>query len=402
MAWNEPGGAGGGKDPWSARKPSGEGPPDLDEVARKLRERFGALFGGKRGDTGGKPGASGLGWLALLAIVIWLGSGIYIIDPPERGIVLRFGQYQATTLPGPHWHIPYPIETVEVVNIDQIRNVEIGFRTAGVGQQPTDVLRESLMLTQDENIIDIKLAVQYRVKEARDYVFSVRDPDVTLGQVTESVVREIVGKSKMDYVLGEGRRDIEERSEALIQEVLDRYRTGLELTRANVQGAQAPEEVQNAFLDVIRSREDEQRLINEAQTYANGVIPTARGGAARQLQEAEAYKSKVIAQAEGEASRFTQVLGQYKLAPEITRKRLYLEAMESVLSNSSKVMVDIKGGNNLLYLPLDKMMQQRGESFMLPERPAAPEGTDKSTTVAPPLSPSSGDMRARTREQEVR
>ena len=398
MAWNEPGGAGSGKDPWSARKPSGEGPPDLDEVARKLRERFGALFGGKRGDNGGKPSAWGIGWMALLAVVIWAGSGIYIIDPPERGIVLRFGQYQATTLAGPHWHIPYPIEKVEVINTDQIRNVEIGFRTASTGQQPTDVLRESLMLTQDENIIDIKLAVQYRIKEARDYVFNVRDPDITLGQVTESVVREIVGKSKMDYVLGEGRRDIEERSEKLIQEVLDRYRTGLELTRANVQGAQAPEEVQNAFLDVIRSREDEQRLINEAQTYANGVIPAARGGAARQLQEAEAYKSKVIAQAEGEASRFTQVLGQYKLAPEITRKRLYLEAMESVLSNSSKVMVDIKGGNNLLYLPLDKMTQQRGESFTLPERPAAPEGT----AVAPPPSPSGGDMRARTREQEVR
>ncbi len=348
MAWNEPGG-GGGKDPWGTRKPNGEGPPDLDEVARKLRERFGALFGGKGGDSGGKPGTSGLGWLAPLAAVIWVASGIYIIEPPERGAELRFGQYTVTTLPGPHWHWPYPIETVEVVNVDQIGRAEIGARAAtadGGG---------SLILTQDENIVDIKLAVQYKIKDAPAYLFNVSDPDATLTQITESAVREIVGKTKMDLIITEGRKEIEPQLEKLIQETLDRYGTGLQLTSVNMQAANAPVEVRDAFLDVNRSREDEQRAINEAQTYANGIVPVARGAAARQQQEAQAYKAKVIAQAEGEANRFMQVLGEYSKAPEVTRKRLYLEAMESVLSNAGKVMVDVKGGNNLLYLPLDRI-----------------------------------------------
>lgn len=349
MAWNEPGGAGGGKDPWGARKPSGEGPPDLDEVARKLRERFGALFGGKRGDTGGMPSASGLGWLALLGVVIWIASGIYIIDPAERGVELRFGKYTVTTLPGPHWHWPYPMETVEVVNVDQIGRAEIGTSAAAATGGG------SLILTKDENIVDIKLAVQYKIKDAPAYLFNVSDPDATLTQVTESAVREIVGKTKMDLIITEGRKEIEPQLEKLIQETLDSYGTGLQLTSVNMQAANAPVEVRDAFLDVNRSREDEQRVINEAQTYANGIVPVARGAAARQQQEAEAYRSKVIAQAEGEASRFTQVLAEYSKAPGVTRERLYLEALESVLSNAGKVMVDVKGSNNLLYLPLDRM-----------------------------------------------
>lgn len=349
MAWNEPGGAG-GKDPWGARKPSGEGPPDLDEVARKLRERFGALFGGKRGDAGGGPVASGLGGLLLAGgiLVVWILSGIYIIDPAERGVELRFGKYTVTTLPGPHWHWPYPLETVEVVNVDQIGRAEIGTRVAADGGG-------SLILTRDENIVDIKLTVQYKIKDAPAYLFNVSDPDAALTQITESAVREIVGKTKMDLIITEGRKEIEPQLEKLIQETLDSYGTGLQLTSVNMQAATAPAEVRDAFLDVNRSREDEQRLINEAQTYANGIVPVARGAAARQQQEAEAYRSKVMAQAEGEASRFTQVLTEYRKAPEVTRERLYLDAMESVLSSAGKVMVDVKGGNNLLYLPLDRM-----------------------------------------------
>ena len=397
MAWNEPGSGGGGKDPWGPRKPNGEGPPDLDEVARKLRERFGALFGGKRGgSSSGMPSASGLGGLALLAIVIWVASGIYIIDPAERGVELRFGKYTVTTLPGPHWHWPYPIETREVVNVDQIGRAEIGTSaTAAAG---------SLILTKDENIVDIKLAVQYKIKDAPAYLFNVSDPDATLTQITESAVREIVGKTKMDLIITEGRKEIEPQLEKLIQETLDSYGTGLQLTSVNMQAANAPVEVRDAFLDVNRSREDEQRVINEAQTYANGIVPVARGAAARQQQEAEAYKAKVIAQAEGEASRFTQVLAEYSKAPAVTRERLYLDAMESVLSNAGKVMVDVKGSNNLLYLPLDRMSGATGLSAdkalerMLPSTGSLVPQTQESQDSTAPHS----DARERSRDRGER
>lgn len=396
MAWNEPSGAGGGKDPWGPRKPNGEGPPDLDEVARKLRERFGALFGGKRGNGSGMPSASGLGGLALLAIVIWVASGIYIIDPAERGVELRFGRYTVTTLPGPHWHWPYPIETREVVNVDQIGRAEIGASAAAAAG--------SLILTKDENIVDIKLAVQYKIKDAPAYLFNVSDPDATLTQVTESAVREIVGKTKMDLIITEGRKEIEPQLEKLIQETLDSYGTGLQLTSVNMQAANAPVEVRDAFLDVNRSREDEQRVINEAQTYANGIVPVARGAAARQQQEAEAYKAKVIAQAEGEASRFTQVLAEYSKAPGVTRERLYLDAIESVLSNVGKVMVDVKGGNNLLYLPLDRMSGAAAlPSDKALERMAPPPGSlAPQTREAQDNAGPNSDARERSRDRGER
>lgn len=361
MAWNEPGG--GNKDPWGAGARKGaSGPPDLDDILRKLQQFLGELFGVKRSGNGnGSSGGNGSAYsrgaiIGGVIFVLWLASGIYIVDPAERGVELRFGRYTVTTLPGPHWHIPYPIEKVEIVNIDQSRNIEIGFRSGGArNPEVGNVAGESLMLTQDENIIDIKLAVQYRIKDARDYLFNVVDPDVTLGQVTESAVREVVGKNKMDLVINEGRTEVQNQVERLIQDVLDRYRAGLQVTSVNMQKAQAPEEVQNAFIDVTRSREDEQRLINEAQTYANGIIPTARGAAARQVQEATAYKSKVVAQAEGEANRFTQVLSEYRKAPAVMRQRLYIEAMELVLSSTGKLMMDAKGGNNVFYLPLGRI-----------------------------------------------
>jgi len=348
MAWNEPGGS--GKDPWGSQG-GDQGPPDLDELARKFQQKLGGLFGGKGGGSGGSgsPGGGasriGIGLVLGALVAVWVFSGIYIVAPAERAVVLQFGRYVKTTGPGPHW-VPRFIQTVEKVNVEQIRNIQ----------------RQSSMLTQDENIISIALAVQYRVKDAKDYLFQVRDPDLTLREATESAVREVIGKSKLDFALTEGRSEIVARTEVLLQEILDNYVTGLQVTSVNLQDAQPPEQVQGAFDDAIKAREDEQRLKNEAEAYSNEVIPVARGKAARQLEEANAYKEQVIAQAEGEASRFEQLLAEYQKAPNVTRQRLYLETMESVLANSSKVMVDVEGGNNLMYLPLDQLMQRGAEA----------------------------------------
>jgi len=401
MAWNEPGGAG-NKDPWGSRKNTEQqGPPDLDEVVRKLQQRLRGLFGGKGPGAGGgevKPSRFGLGALALIALIIWLLSGIYIIDPAERGVVQRFGKYVATTLPGPHWHMPYPIEAVEKVNVEQIRNVEIGFRSDGLKQNVESVSREALMLTQDENIVDVRFSIQYRIKDAPDYLFNVRDPDFTLVQATESVVREVIGKSRMDFVLTEGRSEIAATTEKLTQAILDRYNSGLQVTSVNMQNAQPPEEVQDAFQDVVRSREDEQRLKNEAESYANDIIPRARGAAARMSEEANAYKARVIAEATGDASRFTQILQAYQQAPDVTRQRLYLETMESVMSNTNKIMVDVPNGNNLLYLPLDRLTQRNSaeQSNSAPPAPAA--------DAAAPLAPEqkNNDLRDRDRTRGER
>lgn len=360
MAWNEPGGS--NKDPWGGGGRN-QGPPDLDEVIRKLSDKFGGLFGGKRGGGGGagpqRPGITGIGIILAIVVIGWFLSGIYIVDEGTRGVVLRFGRYVDTTMPGPHWHIPFPVERVEIVNVEQVRVEEIGYRSGG-GRQPVtrSVPREALMLTQDENIVDIRLAVQYQVKDPQAYLFNVQDPDLTLRQVIESAAREAVGKSTMDFVLTEGRAEIVAQVKSLGQDVLDQYGAGLQLITVNLQDAQPPEEVQPAFAEAIRAREDEQRLINEAQAYANEIIPKARGQAARRLEEAEAYREEITAEAEGEASRFTQLLTEYLKAPVVTRERLYLETIQSVLANASKVLVDVEGGNNLFYLPLDKFMRQ--------------------------------------------
>lgn len=363
MAWNEPGGS--GKDPWGSQG-GDQGPPDLDELARKFQQKLGGLFGGKGGGEsssgGGRGGGGasriGLGLVLGALVAVWVFSGIYIVAPAERAVVLQFGRYVKTTGPGPHW-VPRFIQTVEKVNVEQIRNIQ----------------RQASMLTQDENIISVALAVQYRVKDIKDYVFLVRDPDLTLREATESSVREVIGKSKLDFALTEGRSEIMAQTEALIQEILDRYGTGLQITSVNLQDAQPPEQVQGAFEDAIKAREDEQRLKNEAEAYANEIVPVARGKAARQLEEANAYKAQVIAQAEGEASRFEQLLTEYRKSPAVTRQRLYLETMESVLANSSKVMVDVEGGNNLMYLPLDQLMQRGAEAQARQEDDAlAPTG----------------------------
>ncbi len=394
MAWNEPGG--GDNNPWGAgsRKDASR-PPDLDDIFRKLKQSLGG-FGGKRG--GGAGMRSPIPLIIGIIFAVWLASGIYIVDPAERGVELSFGKYTETTLPGPHWHIPYPIETVEVVNVAQIRNVEIGFRSAGSARGSASAPRvpaESLMLTKDENIVDIKLAVQYRVKDAREYLFNVIDPDATLAQATESAVRETIGKSSLDFVLTEGRAEVMTRTEDVLQTVLDRYGSGLEVTSVNLQDAQPPEEVQAAFEDVIKSREDEQRLRNEAETYANDIIPRARGAAQRQIEESSAYKSRVVEQAFGEGSRFTQVLAEYRKAPAVTRERLYLDAMEQVLASTGKVMVDVKGSSNLLYLPLDRMNGERS----LPAEQALERMLPPATTVAPRVNQDGGTQRDDTRDR---
>jgi len=360
MAWNEPGG--GNKDPWGGR--GDQGPPDLDEVVKKMQDKLGGLFGGGRkgGDSGGRrgggPGFTGFGVVIGIVALVWVFSGIYIVDAGKQGVVLRFGAYSATTPPGPHWHIPYPVEQVEIVDVEQRRFVEIGYRSGAAGQSVVAVPREALMLTEDENIVNIQLAVQYQVSDPQRYLFDVRDPDATLKQVAESVIREVVGKSEMDFVLKEGRAQVVADIKELMQKTLTSYEAGLLVSDVNLQDAQPPEEVQAAFSDAIKAREDKERLKNEAEAYSNDVIPKARGAAARQIEEANGYKESLVAKAEGEASRFSQLLGEYKKAPEVTRKRLYLETMESVLGQASKVLVDSDNANNLMYLPIDQLLKQ--------------------------------------------
>ena len=371
MAWNQPDGNGSGRDPrdpWGNRGGQ-SGPPDLDELLGNLQRRLRGLFRGGSGGSGGpgvtgggRPGgggkglrsfgARGLGLVVAIILVGWGLAGIYIVEPAEEGVVLRFGRYHETTGPGPHW-APYLIDSVEKVNVEQIRRAEIGYRSDAGDQS---VPPESLMLTRDENIVDVGFAVLYRIKDARNYLFRVRDPDITLRQATESAIREVVGRNIMDFVLTDGRAVVAERVRELTQEILDRYETGLEVTSVNMQKAQPPDQVQDAFSDAVRAREDEERYKNEARAYAAEILPRARGDANAMLQQAEGYKQRVINEAQGDAARFTSVLDEYRKAPEVTRQRLYLDAMQNVLGSSTKVLLDVEGGNNLLYVPLDKLL----------------------------------------------
>ena len=386
MAWNEPGGSG-NKDPWGDRNKE-QGPPDLDEIIKKLQNKFSGLFGGGGGGTssrGRSGGGIGISFIAVVLLVIWGLSGIYIVDQGKQGVVLQFGAFNKITDPGPHWY-PRFIQSVEIVDVEQVRSVNLG-----------RVPDEALMLTQDENIIDIKFTIQYKVKDPRDFLFNVRDPDATLRQATESSVREIVGKSKLDFVITEGRQDVALRAEKLIQDILDGYKAGLLVVKLNMQDAQPPQQVQAAFDDAIKAREDEQRQINEAEAYANDIIPRARGASARRIQEAEAYREEIVQKAQGESERFLKVLAEYSKAPEVTRERLYLEAMESVMANSNKVMIDVKEGNSLMYLPIDKLMQsQPGQSTPRQSGVATPDYSSQSTTEQ------DARTRDRLRSREVR
>lgn len=344
MAWNEPGG--GKKDPWSGQEPGS--PPDLEEMIRSVQQWFSRFLGRGEGEV---PPPSTVIWLIVAGILIlWALTGFYIVDEGNRGVVTRFGRYTGAMLPGLHWHIPYPIETVNIVDVEQQRFLEVGYRS-GVGSVP----QEALMLTGDENIVSVHLAVQYTIDNARDFLFNISDPEKTLREVTESALREVVGRSTMDFVLTEGRSEIATQVKALTQQIMSAYQSGINIQAVNLVDAQPPDEVQDAFEDAIKAREDEQRFINEAQAYANEVLPKARGQAARVLEEAQGYKQKMIAKAQGEANRFEQILAEYEQAPKVTRTRLYLDTLESVLSRTGTIMVDVQGGNNLFYLPLDRI-----------------------------------------------
>lgn len=351
-------------DPQWGNKNSG-GPPDLDELLRNFNNKIAGLFGGK-GGSGNKGGSSGtpqgfgigIGMIVAIVVLLWIASGFYIVDASSRGVVLRFGGYSDTTQPGPRWHMPYPIESVEVVSVSQVRTVEIGYRE----NVKNKMLRESLMLTADENIIDIQFAVQYFLKEPKDYLFNNRKPDENVRQAAETAIREIVGKNKMDFVLYEGREQVAAATTKLIQDILDRYKTGILVSKVTMQNAQPPEQVQAAFDDAVKAGQDRERQKNEGQAYANDVVPRAKGAAARLKEESEGYRQRVIANAEGDASRFKQILVEYEKAPTVTRERMYIDMMQQVLTSSSKIMVDQKAGNSLLYLPLDKLIQSTGQA----------------------------------------
>ena len=372
MAWNEPGGD--KKDPWGGG--GNDSPPDLDELARKMRDRMNKFFGGKGGGSGKKGAGMSLnfGLIAIVAVLAWVLSGIYLIQPAERGVVLRLGEYNNITGPGPHWFMR-GIETVDKVDVDNLRTVS----------------HRAKMLTRDENIVQVEVAVQYQVRDAREYLFQVRDPDYTLQEATESALREVIGGISMDEFLSGGRGAIVQQTKELTQAILDKYNTGLILTSVNLQDPQPPEEVQGAFEDAIKAQEDEVRYKNQAQAYALDILPKARGDATRMREGAMAYREKVVAGAEGEASRFTQTRVEYDKAPDITRKRMYLETMEYVLANTSKVIMQVKDGNNLMYIPLDKLMENKG---------AAPRAPVDNVQINNTPTPSGDGPRRRTSSRE--
>jgi len=382
MAWNEPGGNSNNQDPWGGRRNGGggggdkKGPPDLDEAFRKLQDSLNGMFGSgkKRGGSGdrniGKGGGYGLLGIGLAVLAaIWLYSAVYVVDEQEQAVVLRFGKYYETVGPGLNIYFP-PIDRKYMENVTRERAYT----------------KQGQMLTEDENIVEVPLTVQYRISNLQDFVLNVDQPEVSLQHATDSALRHVVGSTSMDQVLTEGREqmavDIRER----LQRFLDTYRTGITVTQVNVQSAAAPREVQEAFDDVIRAREDEQRARNQAESYANGVVPEARGQAQRIIEDANGYRDEVIARAKGEADRFSKMVVEYRKAPEVTRQRLYIDTMQEVYSNSSKVMVATKDGqSNLLYLPLDKMVEGSRNSASAPVSSVSPSVNDAAARAAQDL-----------------
>ncbi|MFT5259832.1 MAG: membrane protease subunit HflK [Saprospiraceae bacterium] len=409
MPWNEPG-SGGDKDPndpWGKRKGQQQGPPDLDQVFRDAKERlsksFGGGGGGSRGgnDSSGQTPGAGLntGMIVVASIValgFWLFSGFYKVNQGEQGVELRFGQENRTTGAGLHWRFPSPIDSVNVINIQNVNTVEVGYRSRG-GTVP----KEALMLTEDENIIDIAFAVQFDIKSPTDLLFNVGDSvEVVVRQATESAVREIVGHNSMDFAITEGRAQIAAETKVLLQQILDRYETGINIRSVEMQNAQPPSQVKDAFDDAVRAREDEQRLINLAEAYANDIIPRSRGMAARIKEEADGYKASIIADAQGEAGRFDLVRAEYEKAPVVTRDRMYIDAMQSVLSNTSKMVIDQSSSNNVMYLPLDKMIQNAtGNSGSTSARQSGSAGQGSSANQ---LGDFNGDNSARSGRSTTR
>ncbi len=382
-----------------------DGPPDLDQLWRDFNQRLNRMLGGRggRGDGGsGGPGDArgagiGMGVIGAVIIFLWLVSGFFIVQEGQTGIVLTFGKYSHSAQPGFNWRWPYPIQSHEVVNLSQVRTVEVGYRS----NVRNKLARESLMLTDDENIIDIQFAVQYRLKDASDWVFNNRDQEETVKQVAETAIREIVGKAKMDFVLYEGREKVAFDTSALMQQILDRYKTGVLVTNVTMQAVQPPEQVQAAFDDAVKAGQDRERQKNEGQAYANDVVPKARGAASRLLQESEGYRARVIANAEGEAARFSKVLVEYQKAPGVMRDRMYIDAMQQIFASTTKVMVDTKSNNSMIYLPLDKLIAQTAaeSAAAAPVQPAPPALGD----VPPPAENRAAPRdRDRSRERETR
>lgn len=346
MAWNEPGGN--NQDPWGGKRGNDQGPPDLDEALKKFQEKINGIFGGKSGggksNGGGFSGAS-IAFLIGVVATVYAGFGFYEVSEQERAVVLRFGVYSETVQPGLNWNPPL-VDSITKVNISRLRN----YRSKGE------------MLTEDLNIVDVELSIQYSIANIHDFVLAVQDPESSLKHAADSALRHVVGSNDMNQILTEGRAAVRDEVKRRLQEYLDSYSTGILLSAVNIEKTSPPSEVQAAFNDVNKAREDEERYKNEAESYANGILPEARGQAQRVVEEATAYREQVIAQSKGDASRFNALLVEYKKAPVVTRERLYLDAVEQVMKSSSKVMVDVEGGNNMLYLPLDKMMQSSSSS----------------------------------------
>lgn len=406
MSLNDPQWGNRGSDSGDGKRPN-QGPPDLEDLWRDLNRRLSGVFDKNRGNGSGGGGnrppadfnpkflGGGISLLVAIVLLVWLASGFYVVDASQRGLVLQFGRYKESTESGLNWRLPYPIQSHELVNISGVRTLEVGYRSS----EKNKVLKEALMLTDDENIINIQFAVQYILKDPVDYIFNNRSPDEAVMQVAESAIREIVGKSRMDFVLYEGREQIAVNASTLMQQMLDRYKTGILISKVTMQNAQPPEQVQAAFDDAVKAGQDLERQRNEGQAYANDVIPKSRGTAARLLQEAEGYKQRLIATAEGDASRFQQLNAEYAKSPEVTRSRLYLETMQQVYSNTSKVMIDAKGQGNLLVLPLDKLMQAAGvQSSDSNNDPGVSVGSVPPSSSSLPASTNTRDLRSRDRE----
>ena len=388
-----------------------QGPPDLDELWRDFNRKLGGLFGGSgRGGSGGKGSGGGFqpdmknagvgaGLIAGVVVLIWLGTGFFIVQEGQQAVITQFGKYHSSVGAGFNWRLPYPIQRHELIFVTQIRSVDVGRDTV----IKATGLRESAMLTADENIVEIKFAVQYRLNDARAFLFESKDPTLAVVQAAETAVREVVGKMRMDSALSEERDQIAPRVRDLMQTILDRYKVGIEVVGINLQqgGVRPPEQVQAAFDDVLKAGQERERAKNEAQAYANDVVPRAIGSASRLKEESDAYKERVVAQAKGDAQRFSSVLTEYQKAPQVTRDRLYVDAMQQVYSNVTKVMVDSKSGSNLLYLPLDKIMQMNGPSTDATTAAGSAAATTTAPT-APMVDTRSRDAAARSRDRDTR
>jgi membrane protease subunit HflK len=404
---NDPGwgrGSGGSDQRPPSQRPGGDGPPDLDELWRDFNRRLNNLFrrggGGSQQPPGGggggptlKGAGAGFGLLSLVALLLWLASGFYIVQEGNASVVLRFGEFkQMIDRAGFTWRMPYPIETNEIVSVQQLRTVEVGYRNAVRNK----TLRESLMLTLDQSIVDMQFTVQYRIGDAKDYLFN-NDfgpvPEDIVRQSAETSMREVVGRTGVDQVLYEEKEQVALAALKQIQALLDLYGAGIAVVDVTIQQVQPPEQVQAAFEDANKAAQDRERLINEGRAYANDVIPKARGTAARLMEEADGYRQRVIASAEGDTSRFRQVLAEYSKAPQVTRDRMYLEAMQDVFTNTSKVYLDSRAGGNLLYLPLDRLMQQAGADAARASQPPVPP-----PAAEPPASTRTDGLRSRERD----